>query len=60
MSPKFWYIKKDDVWKWKTNAINVMVNEYKDQYKECIYDACNDSSEKVREMAQWAIKKLNI
>ena len=37
-----------------------MVNEYKDKYKECIYDACNDSNEKVREMAKWAIQKLNI
>lgn len=60
MQPKFWYIKKEDVWKWKVNAINVMVNEYKQQYKECIFGACNDSNEKVREMAQWAIKKLNL
>jgi len=60
MQPKFWYIERDAVWKWKTNAINSMVNEYKDKYKECIYDACNDSNEKVREMAKWAIQKLNI
>ena len=60
MSPKFWYIKKEDVWKWKTNAINSMVNEYKEQYKEHIYEACNDSNEKVREMAEWAIRKLNL
>lgn len=60
IQPKFWYIKKEDVWKWKVNAINVMVNEYKQQYKECIFDACNDSNEKVREMAQWAIKKVNL
>ncbi|MCB2360631.1 epoxyqueuosine reductase [Clostridium estertheticum] len=60
MSTKFFYIKKEDVWKWKTNAINVMVNEYKEQYKEYIYEACNDSNSKVREMAKWAIKKLNL
>lgn len=60
MQSKFWYIKKSDVWKFKTNAINSMINEYKDQYKEYIYDACNDSNEKVREMAEWAIKKLDI
>lgn len=57
---KFWYIEKQDVWKWKTNVINTMVNEYKEQYKEYIYDACNDSNAKVREMAQWAIKKLDL
>ena len=37
-----------------------MVNDYKGQYKEYIYDACNDSNEKVREMAEWAIKKLDL
>lgn len=37
-----------------------MVNEYKEQYKKCIYDACNDSNARVREMAEWAIKKLNL
>lgn len=60
MSYKFWYIKKEDAWKFKTNAINSMVNDYKGQYKEVIYEACNDSNEKVRETAEWAIKKLGI
>lgn len=54
---KFWYINKEDVWKWKVNAINAMVNEYKEQYEKYIGEACNDSHEKVRAMAQWAIKK---
>jgi len=57
---KFWYINKEDVWKWKVNAINAMVNEYKGQYKEAIYDACSDSHAKVRKMAHWAIGKLNL
>lgn len=60
MQPKFWYIDKKDVWKWKVNAINVMVNNYQEQYKDSIYAACNDSHEKVREMARWAIGKLNL
>ncbi|MDW8801775.1 4Fe-4S double cluster binding domain-containing protein [Clostridium sp. A1-XYC3] len=60
MQPKFWYIGKDDVWRWKTNAINAMVNDYKEQYGEYIRCASNDSNEKVREMAQWAIGKLNL
>jgi epoxyqueuosine reductase len=57
---KFFYIQKQDVWKWKANAINAMVNDYKEQYLECIYDASNDRHEKVREMARWAISKLNL
>lgn len=60
MQPKFWYLEKADVWKWKTNAINAMVNDYKEQYREYILYACNDSNVKVREMAQWAIQKLNL
>jgi epoxyqueuosine reductase len=60
IQPKFWYIPKEDVWKWKVNAINAMVNNYKEQYKNSIYEACKDSHEKVREMAQCAIQRLNI
>lgn len=60
MQPKFWYIDKSSVWKWKVNAINVMVNDYKEKYREHIMYACNDSNSKVREMAEWAIKKLNL
>lgn len=60
MQAKFWYIPKEDVWKWKVNVINAMVNNYKEQYKNCIYEACKDSHEKVREMADWAIQRFNI
>lgn len=60
MAPKFWYIPKSDVWKWKVNAINAMVNNYKEQYKDSIYEARKDRHEKVREMADWAIQRLNI
>lgn len=57
---KCFYLTKDEIWKWKVNAINAMVNEYKEQYRESIYAARNDSQAKVREMAQWAIEKLNL
>lgn len=60
MQPKFWYIPKNDVWKWKVNAINAMVNDYKAEYKEHILYACKDSNSKVREMAHWAIEKLHL
>ena len=40
--------------------INAMVNEYQEKYKEAIYAACNNSHAKVREMAEWAVKKLNL
>lgn len=58
MQAKFFYIPRQDVWKWKANAINAMVNAYKEQYREYIYEACHDRHEKVREMAQWAVSRL--
>ncbi len=60
LKPKFWYIKRSDNWKWKTKAINAMVNCYDDRYRQPILDACNDSHPKVREMAEWASHKLNL
>jgi epoxyqueuosine reductase len=32
MASKFFYIGKDDVYKWKTNALNAMLNNYKENY----------------------------
>ncbi|MNI64733.1 Epoxyqueuosine reductase [compost metagenome] len=60
LQKKFWYIPKDDVWKWKVNAINAMINNYKEEYKASIYEALEDSNQKVREMADFVIKKLSI
>lgn len=56
---KFWYVPKEEVWKWRVNAINAMVNDYKAEYKEYILGACKDGHEKVREMAHWATDKMN-
>jgi len=60
MQTKFWYIQPGDVWKWKVNAINAMVNGYDDQYRECIINAQNDSQANVRDMAQWAVRRLGL
>ncbi|WP_459481384.1 epoxyqueuosine reductase [Clostridium saccharoperbutylacetonicum] len=60
MQSKFWYIDKASVWKWKVNAINAMVNKYEEHYRDHILEACNDSNVKVREMAEWAVKKLEL
>jgi epoxyqueuosine reductase len=60
MQTKFWYIQPGDVWKWKVNAINAMVNGYDDNYRECIINAQNDSQANVRDMAQWAVRRLGL
>ncbi|MDQ1281274.1 MAG: hypothetical protein QG670_2539 [Thermoproteota archaeon] len=51
--PKFWTIQKENVWKWKINALSAMLNNYKKSYDKSINIACKDENEKVREMAEW-------
>ncbi|MHB9291030.1 putative Epoxyqueuosine reductase [Hollandina sp. SP2] len=55
---KFFYIKKENLWKWKLNAINAMVNNYHVGYDIHIRYALEDTYEIVREKAQWALKKI--
>ncbi|MDR1617113.1 MAG: epoxyqueuosine reductase [Syntrophomonadaceae bacterium] len=57
IQPKFWYIKKENVWKWKMNALNAMLNNYKDEYSKYIDPALNDPNENVRKMAAWVKEK---
>jgi epoxyqueuosine reductase len=58
LTPKFFYIKKESLWRWKLNAINVMVNEHKEEYMIHIQHALADKNKIVQEMAKWALKKF--
>jgi epoxyqueuosine reductase len=58
LSSKFFYIKKENLWRWKLNAINARVNNYKDGYGIYIKNALDDKYEIVREKAQWALEKI--
>jgi epoxyqueuosine reductase len=60
LMPKFFYIKKESLWKWKLNAINVMVNEYKEEYMGPIQHALDDKYEVVQETARRALKTLGL
>lgn len=53
IQPKFWYIQKQDVWKWKVNALNAMYNSWEKKYQKWVLLACYDENEKVREMANF-------
>jgi epoxyqueuosine reductase len=57
---KFFYIKKDNLWRWKLNAINAIVNSYKADYDIYIRYLLEDKYEIVRKKAQWALEKLKI
>jgi Uncharacterized Fe-S protein len=52
VQPKFFYLKPDELWKWKVNALCFMRNHYQKRYKSYITSACNDTNEKIRELAQ--------
>lgn len=55
---KFFYIKPDDGWKWKVNALNAMLNGYCGEFRPVIEAALGDAHEKVREMAQFVLGNL--
>jgi epoxyqueuosine reductase len=54
IQPRFWYISRDDLWMWKSNALRAMANSGKAGYHDLIKEACNDTDERIRKMARWA------
>lgn len=58
INPKFWYISKEDVFKWKLNSLNAMLNDYKKDYDKYIDMACNDENKDVQKMAYWVKEKI--
>lgn len=58
VQPKLWYIPQDKVWRYKTNALNAMLNAYKIEYLPSIQKACSDENENVGKMAAWVLSRL--
>lgn len=56
LSPKFWYIQPDQIWRWKCNVLNAMKNTFKAAYLPHIKRALWDSRSEVREMAAWVLE----
>jgi len=52
MSKKFWYIKKEDAYKWKINILNAISNNYNDSFLPYINAACHDKNSKVQLVAK--------
>lgn len=46
------------MWRYKTNALNVMLNDYSPEYLPAIKKACSDEAEPVRKMAAWVLTEL--
>jgi len=60
MSEKFWYIKKDEAYKWKINILNAISNNYNDSYLPYINITCNDENPKVQIVAKRIKEKIGI
>lgn len=55
VQPKLWYIPKGKEWRYKTNALNAMLNNYEPEYLPVIKKACFDEYAQVRDMAKWVL-----
>jgi epoxyqueuosine reductase len=61
LTAKFFYINKESLWRWKLNAINMLVNAYKagdGALDTLIRPSLEDEYEIVRKKAQWALEKI--
>lgn len=59
IQPKLWYIPKGKEWRYKTNALNAMLNNYEQKYLPVIKAACQDEYAQVRDMAKWVLKEVS-
>ena len=58
VQPKLWYIPKGKGWRYKTNALNAMLNQFEPKYLPVIQAACHDEYAEVRDMASWALDQI--
>ena len=52
LAPKYWYIKPENLWKWKLNALTVMMNGYSEKYEAPIKLGLEDPNETVRDFTR--------
>ncbi len=60
LAPKYWYIKPENFWKWKLNALTVMMNGYSAKYEAPIKLGLEDPNETVRDFSRHVCSKLGI
>lgn len=58
LQPALWYLPVEKSWRYKTNALNAMLNHYKPEYYSVIQKACLDEKEPVRQMAAWVLNQI--
>ncbi|MDR1021162.1 MAG: hypothetical protein LBL73_10425 [Synergistaceae bacterium] len=60
LMPKFFYIKKESLWRWKLNAINVLANARAEGWVAHVERALDDGHEIVRKKAARALTKAGL
>ncbi len=60
LGPKYWYVKTENLWKWKLNALTVMMNGYSENYEAPIKLGLEDPNETVRDFTRRLCSKLGI
>lgn len=58
IQPKFFYLRPDELWKWKVNVLCYMRDNYQESYQPYLLAARDNENEKVREMACAVCKEL--
>jgi epoxyqueuosine reductase len=60
VNPRFWYIGKEGMWRWKCNVLGSMINSGDSKYHPLIKKSCNHEDTRVRKLAQFGCDKLGI
>ena len=60
VNPRFWYIGKEGMWRWKCNALGAMINSGDSKYHSLIKKSCEHEDARIRKVAQFGRDKLGI
>lgn len=60
VNPRFPYISKDDIWRWRCNALRSMINSGNEEYHRIILEQREHEDERVREIAKWGCRVLGL
>ena len=57
-SPNSGIFRRGKEWRYKTNALNAMLNNYDPKYLPVIKKVCQDEYREVRDMAEWVLEEI--
>jgi len=60
VNPRFFYIGKEGLWRWKCNVLGSMINSGDSKYHSLIKKSCDHKDTRVKKTAQFGCDKLGI